>query len=87
MSEALTGFKRDGISRVIFGDIFLEWIKEYRENNLSKIGMAEYFRYGGRIPLNLAVYLSGWVFSLSLPVLIPSSWTRSCWAGQSISVF
>jgi uncharacterized protein (TIGR00290 family) len=32
-----------GVSSVVFGDIFLEDIKKYREDNLSKIGMKGIF--------------------------------------------
>ena len=48
MHETLTKFKQDGISRVVFGDIFLEWVKKYRENNLSKLGMKPLFPIWGR---------------------------------------
>ncbi len=48
MSEVLTRFKQDGINQVVFGDIFLEWVKEYREANLSKLGMKGIFPIWGR---------------------------------------
>ena len=48
MSEVLTKFKQDGINQVVFGDIFLEWVKEYRENNLAKLGMRGVFPIWGR---------------------------------------
>ncbi len=48
MHETLTKFKQDGISKVVFGDIFLQWVKEYRENNLSKLGMKAIFPIWGR---------------------------------------
>jgi len=48
MNETLTKFKQDGISRVVFGDIFLEWVKKYRENNLSKLGVKAIFPIWGR---------------------------------------
>ena len=47
MTEVLTRFKQDGITQVVFGDIFLEWIKEYRENNLAKLGMKGVFPIWG----------------------------------------
>ena len=47
MAEVLTRFKQDGITQVVFGDIFLEWIKEYRENNLAKLGMKGVFPMWG----------------------------------------
>jgi len=48
MAKTLTRFKQNGISQVVFGDIFLEWVKEYRENNLSKLGMKGLFPLWGR---------------------------------------
>jgi len=39
MKETLLRFRDAGISAVVFGDIFLEWVKEYREKNLSQLGM------------------------------------------------
>lgn len=43
MEEMLLKAKSEGIEYVIFGDIFLEDLKVYRENNLAKIGMKAVF--------------------------------------------
>lgn len=43
MSESLVQLKKQGISHAIFGDIFLEDLKIYRENQLSKINMNAVF--------------------------------------------
>ncbi|MFQ5997551.1 MAG: diphthine--ammonia ligase [Dehalococcoidales bacterium] len=43
VGEVLSRCKQDGITQVVFGDIFLEWVKEYRENNLAKLGMKGVF--------------------------------------------
>jgi uncharacterized protein (TIGR00290 family) len=43
MAEALSQHKEAGISSVVFGDIFLEDLKQYRENNLAKMGMRGVF--------------------------------------------
>jgi len=48
MDATLRKFKEEGISTAIFGDIFLEWVKEYRENNLSKLGINPVFPIWGR---------------------------------------
>jgi len=48
MREALTRFKQEGISLVVFGDVFLEWVRKYREDNLSKLGMKGIFPIWGR---------------------------------------
>lgn len=43
MEEMLLKAKSEGIESVIFGDIFLEDLRIYRENNLAKIGMKALF--------------------------------------------
>jgi len=43
MHEVLTKYKNTGVSCVVFGDIFLEDLKKYREGNLAKIGMKGLF--------------------------------------------
>ena len=48
MKETLLKFKESGISLVVFGDIFLQWVKEYRENNLSKLEMKALLPIWGR---------------------------------------
>ncbi len=54
MRESLTRFKQDGITQVVFGDIFLEWVRKYRESNLSKLGMKGIFPIWGRDTAELA---------------------------------
>ena len=48
MSEVLTKFKEDGITQVVYGDVYLEWVKTYREDNLTKLGMKGIFPIWGR---------------------------------------
>ena len=48
VAEALTNFKKGGVSSVIFGDIFLEDLRRYREENLAKLGMKAIFPIWGR---------------------------------------
>jgi len=43
METALLKAKSEGIEHVIFGDIFLEDLRQYRESNLSKVGMKGIF--------------------------------------------
>jgi uncharacterized protein (TIGR00290 family) len=43
MREVLVRYAASGVSSVVFGDIFLEEIRNYREENLSKIGMRGIF--------------------------------------------
>ena len=48
MRETLTSFKREGVSSVVFGDIFLEGIREYREKNLAEVDMRAVFPLWGK---------------------------------------
>ncbi|MCR6641561.1 MAG: diphthine--ammonia ligase [Sporocytophaga sp.] len=43
MEEAMLFWKEKGVSHVIFGDIFLEDLKRYREEKLEKVGMKAVF--------------------------------------------
>ncbi len=43
MEEALLKYKSIGVNSVVFGDIFLEDVRKYREDNLAKIGMRGIF--------------------------------------------
>lgn len=43
MTEALKRYKEQGVSSVIFGDIFLEDLRAYREKNLARLGMKGIF--------------------------------------------
>jgi len=48
MGATLAAFKQNGVSRVAFGDIFLEEIRKYREDNLAKLGIGGLFPLWGR---------------------------------------
>lgn len=43
MAEILLKYKRLGVASVAFGDIFLEDVRKYRQEKLSKIGMKAFF--------------------------------------------
>jgi len=43
MQEVLEKYQAAGVCSVVFGDIFLEDLRKYREENLSKIGMKAIF--------------------------------------------
>jgi uncharacterized protein (TIGR00290 family) len=43
MASILLGFKKQGVEFAIFGDIFLEDLRRYREGNLSNLGMKAIF--------------------------------------------
>ncbi len=48
MNAAMLAYKARGIRTVAFGDLFLEGIRRYREENLSKVGMNPIFPLWGR---------------------------------------
>ncbi len=54
MQSVLERYQGEGVSLVVFGDIFLEDIRRYREDNLSKIGMKGIFPLWGRDTTELA---------------------------------
>ncbi|MFT7034418.1 MAG: hypothetical protein ACJA2S_002932 [Cyclobacteriaceae bacterium] len=43
MSEVLTELQNDNVTHSIFGDIFLEDLKKYREDRLKEVGMIGHF--------------------------------------------
>ena len=54
MRETLLRYQRQGVASVAFGDIFLEDLRRYREENLSKIGMNGLFPIWDRDTAELA---------------------------------
>jgi uncharacterized protein (TIGR00290 family) len=54
MRNALSVWKARGVTHVIFGDLFLEDIRRYREANLSKMDLTPIFPVWGRDTANLA---------------------------------
>jgi len=54
MREVLEKYLAQGVSGVVFGDIFLEDVRRYREDNLSKAGMRGIFPLWRREPGELA---------------------------------
>jgi uncharacterized protein (TIGR00290 family) len=54
MQEILSRYQKRGVSSVIFGDIFLKEVRNYRENNLLKIGMKGIFPLWKRDTAELA---------------------------------
>jgi uncharacterized protein (TIGR00290 family) len=54
MREALTVFKAAGISGVVFGDLFLEDVRKYRELKLMTVGLEGLFPLWGRDTAQLA---------------------------------
>jgi uncharacterized protein (TIGR00290 family) len=55
MEETLLAYIRRGVTSVAFGDIFLENVRKYREDNLAKIGMKGLFPLWKRDTTELAL--------------------------------
>lgn len=55
MSRVLQRFKDGGVEAVVFGDLFLEDVRRYREENLARIGMRGVFPLWGQDTKELAV--------------------------------
>lgn len=53
MTEKLSEFQKEGVNTSIFGDIFLEDLKQYREDQLATIGMKAHFPLWNRPTLNV----------------------------------
>lgn len=43
MEALLLKYRKQGVTKIVFGDIFLEDLRAYRENNLAKAGMSAEF--------------------------------------------
>ena len=48
MKSETIRLRKEGVSSIIFGDIFLEDLRRYREENLAKVGMKTSFPLWGR---------------------------------------
>jgi diphthamide synthase (EF-2-diphthine--ammonia ligase) len=54
MAEACAAIKASGVKHIIFGDLFLEDIRAYRERTLAALGMTPIFPLWGRNTQRLA---------------------------------
>ncbi len=54
MRDTLYRYREQGIQRVVFGDIFLEDLRKYREDNLARVGMQALFPLWKRDTAELA---------------------------------
>lgn len=59
MRSALRKFMKIGVTSVVFGDVYLEDVRKYREENLSKIGMKAVFPLWGYDTSDLATEFIG----------------------------
>jgi uncharacterized protein (TIGR00290 family) len=54
MQKVCEKYKGDGVTTMVFGDIFLEDVRRYREENLTLVGMKALFPLWGRNTAELA---------------------------------
>ena len=54
MRKVLSQWKRKGVAHVIFGDLFLEDIRKYREANLAQLDLTPIFPFWGKDTASLA---------------------------------
>lgn len=54
MRQALEPYQAAGVNRCVFGDLFLDGIREYRERNLAQVGMSGLYPLWGRNTAELA---------------------------------
>jgi len=59
MANAIARLKREGVTRMIFGDLFLEDVRAYRESRLEGTGIAPVFPLWGRSTRELARAMIG----------------------------
>ncbi len=83
MNQALLYFKEQGINSVLFGDIFLQDLRDYREKNLAKIGMKGIFPIWQRNTTELMVTFINIGFKATIVCVDPRFLNRS-FAGRII---
>jgi uncharacterized protein (TIGR00290 family) len=76
MGEAMTRAKAEGVSHVIFGDLFLEDIRAYRENQLASCGMTPVFPLWRRDTRRLAEEMLAGGLSAYLTCIDPRKLNR-----------
>jgi uncharacterized protein (TIGR00290 family) len=59
MRSLLEKYHKEGVDQVVFGDIYLEDVRRYREENLAKIGMRGIFPLWERDTTDLAMEFIG----------------------------
>lgn len=83
MERALLEFKKDDIHHSIFGDIFLEDLKEYREQQLAKVRMAGVFPIWKRPTKDLVLEFIGQGFK-AVTVCVNEKYLDRSFVGRDI---
>lgn len=84
MEKAMAGYRQEGISHSIFGDIFLEDLRTYRENQLKKAGMKAVFPLWGRSTKELMEEFINAGFK-AIVVCVNAKYLDRSFAGRSIN--
>ena len=77
MSEAMTRARAEGVQHIIFGDLFLEDIRAYREKQLASCGMTPVFPLWARDTRQLAADMLAGGLSAFLTCVDPRRLDRS----------
>lgn len=83
MRAVLTGFQKAGVSACVFGDLFLEDLRKYREKNLAQIGMKGLFPLWDRDTAGLARTIIGLGFK-AVVTCVDSKALDKSFAGRTI---
>ncbi|GAB3921786.1 diphthine--ammonia ligase [Larkinella terrae] len=83
VSQRLTEFKNQGITHVIYGDIFLEDLRQYREQQVNALGLQAVFPLWNQ---NTVVLLAKFVQSgfKAVLVCINENYLTESWAGREL---
>lgn len=84
MGEAMAQARAEGVFHVVFGDLFLEDIRTYREKQLARCGMTGVFPLWGRDTRRLAEEMLAGGLSAHLTCVDPAKLNRS-FAGRQFS--
>jgi len=83
MLEALTRARREGIEAIVFGDIFLEDLRAYRERLLQRAGLQGIYPLWGRPTRELMNEFLDLGFR-AVVVCVDSARLDSSWSGRSL---
>jgi diphthamide synthase (EF-2-diphthine--ammonia ligase) len=82
MASALAAARADGVTRVIFGDLFLADVRAYREQKLAGTGIDPVFPLWGRDTAALAREMVDGGLRATVTCVDPRALDRS-WAGRT----
>lgn len=81
--QALTEFKKQGVTHVIYGDIFLEDLRQYRKAQLAEVGLQGVFPLWGQDTVSLLQTFQESGFKAVL-VCLNASLLPESWAGREL---